>query len=102
MATSDVRRNTLECLYLPRPQRLIVPASTVPAIRRAGHRLSVHRQAVWPAPLPLGPTIPTVAVDRWTQPEVFAQSSTLVLNPKQSASPQFGNHHLDEILAAAR
>jgi hypothetical protein len=48
-----------------------------------------------------GPAIPAVAIDHRWQAKIFPQGATFILSAKQPAAPQFGNHHVNEILAAA-
>jgi len=47
-----------------------------------------------------GLTISAVPVHRGSQAKVFPQGPAFVLCAKQTSTLQFGNHHLDEILAA--
>jgi hypothetical protein len=48
-----------------------------------------------------GPVIPTVAIYHRSQAKIFPQGAAFILGAKQPAAPQFGNYHVDEILAAA-
>src|SRR6188472_3127614 len=47
------------------------------------------------------PAIPAVAAFHGSQAEVLPQGAAYVLGPEQATALQFGNDHLDEVLAAA-
>jgi hypothetical protein len=77
--------------YRSRHQRSPGPVDTNPLPTRA--------KSAAMARLLRGLTISAVPVNDGSQAKVFPQGSAFVLGTKQTSTLQFGNNHVDEILA---
>ena len=105
-ATSDAQR-----AQYPWILRLLAASAMVNFLPRSGgvcdvkasrHKLSARATSAAgsiPRSLLRGPTISAVAVYHGSQAKVFPQGPAFVIGTKQPSALQFGNNHLDEILA---
>ena len=90
LATSSLS-SPWRCRSSLRHQRSPGPVDTNPLPTRAKSGATAR--------LLRGLTISAVAVDHGSQAKVFPQGPAFVLGTKQPSTLQFGNNHLDEILA---